>query len=371
MASVKLVGLRKIYDAAGRRHVAVGQLDLDIAEGEFVVLLGPSGCGKSTTLRMIAGLETVSGGQLFIGDRLVNDVPAKDRDIAMVFQNYALYPHMTAGENLAFALRLRKLPAPEIDRRVGDAARVLGIESLLDRRPRQLSGGERQRVALGRALVRQPQVFLFDEPLSNLDAKLRVQMRREIARLHEQLGTTMIYVTHDQVEAMTLGDRIAVLSGGELQQLGTPVDVYQRPHNTFVAGFIGTPAMNLIEGTIAAGSPPVFRAARDRVTLALPTRWSAPADRSSDAPVVLGVRPEELEIVPSGAHPPDGALLAARVELTEVLGGEALVHLSAGGIDLIARVPAPFPAARTELRVAVPSERLHLFDAATGLRIAP
>ncbi len=370
MASVKLVGLRKIYDAAGRRHVAVGDLDLDIAEGEFVVLLGPSGCGKSTTLRMIAGLETVSGGQLFIGGRLVNDVPAKDRDIAMVFQNYALYPHMTARENLAFALRLRKLPASEIERRVAAAAQVLGIEALLDRRPRQLSGGERQRVALGRALVRQPQVFLFDEPLSNLDAKLRVQMRREIARLHQELGTTMIYVTHDQVEAMTLGDRIAVLNRGDLQQLGTPVEVYQRPRNTFVAGFIGTPAMNLIEGTITAGAPPIFRAARDPFTVALPAQWS-PRTGAADARVVLGIRPEDVEIVPSGGHRSDGAPLAARVELTEVLGGEALIHLSTGGVDLIARVPAPFPAARTEVRVAVPSDRVHLFEAATGLRIAP
>jgi multiple sugar transport system ATP-binding protein len=246
MAGVKLVGIRKIYDEGGHRHVAVHDLDLDIADGEFVVLVGPSGCGKSTTLRMIAGLESISGEELRIGGRVVNQLPAKQRDIAMVFQNYALYPHMSAYDNMAFALELRKLPKPEIEQRVRDAARVLGIEALLGKRPRQMSGGERQRVALGGALVRQPQVFLFDEPLSNLDAKLRVQMRREIARLHRQLSTTMIYVTHDQVEAMTLGDRIVVLNRGEMQQVDTPTALYQRPRNTFVAGFIGSPPMNLI-----------------------------------------------------------------------------------------------------------------------------
>ncbi|MGH2708616.1 MAG: ABC transporter ATP-binding protein, partial [Actinomycetota bacterium] len=259
MAGVKLIGVRKIYEERGRPQVAVHDLDLEVGDGEFVVLVGPSGCGKSTTLRMIAGLESISAGELLIGGRVVNTVPAKERDIAMVFQNYALYPHMTAYENLAFALKLRKLPRGEIDRRVRDAAQVLGIEALLQRHPRQMSGGERQRVALGRALVRQPQVFLFDEPLSNLDAKLRVQMRREIARLHRQLGTTMIYVTHDQVEAMTLGDRIVVLNRGEMQQVDTPTALYERPRNTFVASFIGTPPMNLFEGEILDQSRPRFR----------------------------------------------------------------------------------------------------------------
>ena len=260
MASVKLSGIRKIYEDGARAQPAVHDLDLEIADGEFMVLVGPSGCGKSTTLRMIAGLEAISAGELSIGGRRVNELPAKDRDIAMVFQNYALYPHMTAYQNMAFALTLRKMPKAEVDGRVRDAARVLDIESLLDRRPRQMSGGERQRVALGRALVRKPQVFLFDEPLSNLDAKLRVQMRREIARLHQQLGTTMIYVTHDQVEAMTLGDRIAVLHRGRLQQVDTPAALYGRPTNTFVAGFIGTPPMNLIEGEVVGGGASEFRA---------------------------------------------------------------------------------------------------------------
>ncbi len=249
MANVRLEGVRKIYQDGG--HVAVHGVDLVVADGEFVVLVGPSGCGKSTTLRMIAGLESITAGRLFIGDRLVNDVPPKDRDIAMVFQNYALYPHMTVRENLAFALQLRKLPAAEIERRVQLAASTLGLDEVLDRKPRQLSGGQRQRVAVGRAIVREPAVFLFDEPLSNLDAKLRVQTRREIAKLHRDLGATMIYVTHDQVEAMTLGDRIVVMNAGRVQQVDTPLALYDRPANRFVAGFIGSPAMNFVEGTVS------------------------------------------------------------------------------------------------------------------------
>ena len=248
MADVRLTGLVKRYDGD---VLAVDSLDLEIRSGELVVLVGPSGCGKSTTLRMIAGLERITGGDLHIGDRLVNEVHPRDRDIAMVFQSYALYPHMTVRENMAFGLVLRKTPKDEINRRVQEAAKTLGLEGLLDRKPRALSGGQRQRVAMGRALVRQPQVFLFDEPLSNLDAKLRGQMRLEISRLHRQLGATMIYVTHDQVEAMTLADRIAILDQGRLQQFGTPMDVYKSPANRFVASFIGTPSMNMIEGTLA------------------------------------------------------------------------------------------------------------------------
>ncbi|MEO8578256.1 MAG: sn-glycerol-3-phosphate ABC transporter ATP-binding protein UgpC, partial [Gemmatimonadales bacterium] len=243
MARVRLEGIRKIYPGTPPA-VAVHSVDLDVADGEFVVLVGPSGCGKSTTLRMIAGLESISAGQLYIDDRIVNDVPPKDRDIAMVFQSYALYPHMTVRDNLAFALKLRGMPKPEIDQRVNSAAKTLGIDVFLDRTPKQLSGGQRQRVALGRAIVRQPKVFLFDEPLSNLDAQLRVQMRREIARLHHELSATMIYVTHDQVEAMTLGDRIVVMNKGHVQQIDTPMRLYDHPANKFVAGFIGSPAMN-------------------------------------------------------------------------------------------------------------------------------
>jgi multiple sugar transport system ATP-binding protein len=360
MASVELTGVRKIYEDRGGSHTAVKDLDLKIADGEFVVLVGPSGCGKSTTLRMIAGLETISGGELRIGARVVNDVPASERDIAMVFQNYALYPHMTARENMAFALKLRKLPREEVDRRVGDAAAILGIEPLLQRRPRQMSGGERQRVALGRAIVRQPQVFLFDEPLSNLDAKLRVQMRREIARLHQQLRTTMIYVTHDQVEAMTLGDRIVVLHQGAMQQVDTPAALYERPRNTFVAGFIGTPPMNLIEGRLQDGR---FETAG----FALSTSgWPASGRGTGGRAVVLGMRPEDLQATP-GTDP--AASFAARVELVELLGAEALVHVRAGQSEMTARMPSPVPATGSEIRLSVPPNRVHLFDAATGARI--
>jgi ABC-type sugar transport system ATPase subunit len=368
MASVKLVGIRKIYDEGGHRHVAVHDLDLDIADGEFVVLVGPSGCGKSTTLRMIAGLESISGGELYIGGRVVNQLPAKQRDIAMVFQNYALYPHMTAYDNMAFALELRKLPRSEIEQRVRDAARVLAIEALLAKRPRQMSGGERQRVALGRALVRQPQVFLFDEPLSNLDAKLRVQMRREIARLHRQLSTTMIYVTHDQVEAMTLGDRIVVMNRGEMQQVDTPTALYQRPRNTFVAGFIGSPPMNLIKGELAGGPNPRFQAQGADFELPLERGFAGAPTDGSRRPVVLGVRPEDLTVVLPGQLDGNRAIVA-RVELVELLGGEALVHLSSGSVELTARMPAPVSGADRELVLTIPPGRMHLFDGQTGERL--
>ncbi|MGH7581031.1 MAG: ABC transporter ATP-binding protein [Gemmatimonadales bacterium] len=367
MASVRLAGIRKIYDEGSRAHPAVHDLDLEIADGEFMVLVGPSGCGKSTTLRMVAGLESISAGELSIGGRRVNELPAKDRDIAMVFQNYALYPHMTAYDNMAFALTLRKLPRPEVDGRVRDAARVLGIESLLDRRPRQMSGGERQRVALGRALVRQPQVFLFDEPLSNLDAKLRVQMRREIARLHQQLGTTMIYVTHDQVEAMTLGDRIAVLHRGRLQQVDAPSALYNRPANTFVAGFIGTPPMNLVEGEIGGAAVPEFRAEGRAFSVPLGDRWRAALAGHAPAAVTLGIRPEDIRRA-DPATPPAG-MVRSRVELVELLGGEALVHVSTGGVELTARMPAPVPHAGSELDLLIPAERVHLFDPESGGRL--
>jgi multiple sugar transport system ATP-binding protein len=369
MAGVELVGIRKIYDEGGQRHVAVQDLNLEIADGEFVVLVGPSGCGKSTTLRMIAGLETISAGELRIGGRVVNQVPAKERDIAMVFQNYALYPHMTAYDNMAFALALRKLPRREIEQRVGDAARVLGIEPLLVKRPRQMSGGERQRVALGRALVRQPQVFLFDEPLSNLDAKLRVQMRREIARLHQELGTTMIYVTHDQVEAMTLGDRIVVMNRGEVQQVDSPTALYQRPRNTFVASFIGTPPMNLIEGELVEGESPRFRATGGVFELRLDRKAAPSTARGGTRQVVLGIRPEDLAVAAPARAGQDNDVIPARVELVEVLGGEALVHLSSGQLELTARLPAPFSSNVKELGLVVQVERIHLFDGETRERM--
>jgi len=292
MAQVRLQNIVKSYD--GQSNVVDG-IDLDIADGEFVVLVGPSGCGKSTTLRMIAGLEAITAGTITIGDRVVNDVAPKDRDIAMVFQSYALYPHMTVFKNMAFALKLRKTPAGEIDRRVRDAAEKLGITALLDRKPRALSGGQRQRVALGRAIVRDPACFLFDEPLSNLDAKLRAETRAELKQLHQHLSTTCVYVTHDQEEAMTLGDRVVVMSGGHIQQQGTPLDVYTNPSNRFVAGFIGMPAMNFIDGAIRRRDDGViFEGAG--VALPIPDELASAAQDKFDQPVVLGLRPEHLSL---------------------------------------------------------------------------
>ena len=367
MASVSLHGVRKIYEDGGRVQVAVHGIDLDIADGEFLVLVGPSGCGKTTTLRMIAGLESVSAGELRIGERVVNDMPPKLRDVAMVFQNYALYPHMTAQENMAFALVLRKLPKSEIDARVRAAAAILGIEELLGRRPRQMSGGQRQRVALGRAIVRQPQVFLFDEPLSNLDAKLRVQMRREIARLHRQLSATMVYVTHDQVEAMTLGDRIVVMSAGEVQQVGTPLEVYDLPRNTFVAGFIGSPPMNLITGSILQDGGMCFRANDGAFAVAVPERWHAALQRHEGAPVMFGIRPEHLRI----ADATDETGIAARLDLVEPMGSELYLSLRAGAHDLTARVsPRSLPPIGNSLTLTPDPEHFHFFDATSTLRLA-
>src|SRR5689334_11124883 len=287
MARVKLEGVRKIY-TEGAQQVAVDRVDLDVHDGEFVVLVGPSGCGKSTTLRMIAGLESISAGSVTIGERVVNDVPPKARDIAMVFQNYALYPHMSVRENLGFALKLRNMDASDIDRRVQSAAATLGLDQYLDRKPRQLSGGQRQRVALGRAIVRQPQAFLFDEPLSNLDAQMRVSMRREIARLHEELKATMIYVTHDQVEAMTLGDRIVVMSKGHVQQIDTPMNLYDHPKNRFVAGFIGSPGMNFIDGAITNGDRMQFVAEGNAFTVDMPPAAAGRLKGLENTPVTLG-----------------------------------------------------------------------------------
>jgi multiple sugar transport system ATP-binding protein len=370
MASVMLEGIRKIYEDRGRIHVAVHDVNLHIADGELVVLVGPSGCGKSTTLRMIAGLESITEGRLSIGGRVVNDVPAKDRDIAMVFQNYALYPHMTAYQNMAFALELRRVPRREIDARVREAAATLGIEELLDRRPRQMSGGQRQRVALGRAIVRKPQVFLFDEPLSNLDARLRVQMRREIARLHQQLGTTMVYVTHDQVEAMTLGDRIVVLNEGRVQQIDTPMALYERPRNTFVAEFIGSPPMNLLRGTIERDSEPRFRADGGAFTLALTPEWARALEPWIGREVILGARPEDVHVAGNGAPRDDQASARLRIDLVEPLGGETLLHASAPGHTLAARVPAGVrPPLGADMTLVFDREKLHFFDPDSGERV--
>ena len=370
MASVRLEEVQKIYSEKGRDHVAVHECSFTIADGEFVVLVGPSGCGKSTTLRMIAGLESISAGRLFIGERLVNDLPPKDRNIAMVFQSYALYPHMTVAQNLGFALKLQGLSASSVDTRVRQAAEMLGISHLIDRKPRQLSGGERQRVALGRALVRQPQVFLFDEPLSNLDAKLRVHMRREIARLHRQLGTTMIYVTHDQVEAMTLGERIVVLNGGRVQQIGTPLEIYQTPFNTFVAGFLGSPPMNLFHGEIDPAGGPRFLLRGGGPALALPAIWAASGSRPG--PAVLGIRPENVQLVTDDSRPEGEEGHPFRVEVVEPLGNETLLFARAGDQAVTARVgPGLAPKPGSEVHLVFRRDAIHLFDAESGLRLAP
>ncbi len=361
MAQVKLEGVRKVYDNG---FVAVHDASFEIADGEFVVLVGPSGCGKSTTLRMIAGLESVTAGQVWIGERVVNDVAPKDRDIAMVFQNYALYPHMTVRENLAFALRLRKLPREQVRGRVEHAAGLLELEPILDRRPAQLSGGQRQRVAVGRAIVREPAVFLFDEPLSNLDAKLRVQMRREISALHQRLAATMVYVTHDQTEAMTMGDRIVVMNAGHVQQIGTPMELYDHPANLFVAGFIGSPAMNFVRGTLTAGDAPHFHDGGFLDFPLPPARASALVDFQGTE-VVLGIRPEAVHVAGGPVRAQLPVPTTARLELIEPLGNETLLALRAetSGQPLVARVPPqPLPPAGTSLALELDAARMHFFD---------
>jgi multiple sugar transport system ATP-binding protein len=367
MARVTLDGVRKIYHE-GADHVAVERVDLDVADGEFVVLVGPSGCGKSTTLRMIAGLETISEGTVRIGDRVVNAVAPKARDIAMVFQNYALYPHMTVRENLGFALKLRDMSRAEIDTRVKEAAATLGLGDYLDRKPRQLSGGQRQRVALGRAIVRQPQVFLFDEPLSNLDAQMRVSMRREIARLHQELKVTMIYVTHDQVEAMTLGDRIVVMNKGHVMQIDTPLNLYERPTNKFVAGFIGNPAMNFANGTIESSVSPRFVAEGGEWEIGIPQSVSSRLGTARGRAITMGIRPEDVSVI---SGPQSGlATASARLDLVESLGNETFIYASAGRHDVTARVsPLKLPPLGSKITLAFDLEKAHFFDGISGERI--
>jgi multiple sugar transport system ATP-binding protein len=355
MAGVVLDGVSKTYPGGVQ---AVREVSISIADGEFVVLVGPSGCGKTTTLRMIAGLEDVTDGEIRIGDRVVNDVEPKDRDIAMVFQNYALYPHMTVYNNMAFGLKLRKMPRREIKKRVTEAAETLGIAPYLNRKPKALSGGQRQRVALGRAIVRDPQVFLFDEPLSNLDAMLRMQTRAELKRLHARLRATMIYVTHDQVEAMTMGDRIVVMLDGEVQQIATPTEIYARPVNKFVAGFIGSPPMNFIDGEVreARGA---LEFVSDGIALPIPAVHRALLDRYVKHDVILGLRPEDLT-AETAATP---GSIEALVEVVEPLGSETHVYARAGEKTLIARLDA-----RTDFRMGLPCslgvhmDRAHFFD---------
>jgi len=360
MPSVELQKLGKLY---GRGQKAVDGVDLHIRDGEFLVLVGPSGCGKSTVLRMVAGLEDISEGQVRIGDRVVNDVAPKDRDVAMVFQNYALYPHMSVFDNMAFGLRRRRLPEPEVKQKVEETAEVLGLSGYLQRRPRELSGGERQRVALGRAMVRKPQVFLFDEPLSNLDAKLRVQMRAEIKRLHQRVGATMIYVTHDQVEAMTLGDRIAVMRKGRLQQCADPFALYTTPANQFVAGFIGSPPINFFTATVAADGS-ALETNGVRIALAGAAREAVAGQRGGT--VTVGVRPEDLHLEAR----PGGAAIPATAEVREPLGNETLVHWTSPAGELVSRVPGQVaPGVGERATLHCPLEKLHLFDPASELSL--
>ena len=357
MATIDLVQVRKTY---ANGVDAVKGIDLAVADGELIVLLGPSGCGKSTLLRMVAGLEAITGGEVRIGGARVNDKEPAARDIAMVFQNYALYPHMRVYDNMAYGLRNRRMPKAEIDRRVRAAAETLGLAELLDRRPRQLSGGQRQRVAMGRAIVREPKAFLFDEPLSNLDAKLRGQVRVEIKRLQRRLATTSLYVTHDQVEAMTLADRLVVMNQGAAEQIGTPDEVYSKPASLFVAGFIGSPAMNIVDGTVEAGGAQVRLGGAGGPALALDRSAGTAAGRT----LKVGLRPEHLFASPGGP-------LAFSIELVENLGADALLYGKVpGGAALVARADggAPHKAGDT-LRLDVAPRHVHLFDAATGRRI--
>jgi len=361
MAQVTLHNLVKKFS---EDVVAVNNVNLEIEDKEFVVLVGPSGCGKTTTLRMVAGLEDISAGEIYIGDRMVNDVPPKDRNIAMVFQNYALYPHMTVYKNMAFSLKLRRTPKDEIERRVKAAADILGIGDLLDRKPKQLSGGQRQRVAVGRAIVRQPEVFLFDEPLSNLDAKLRVNMRAELIKLHERLDATMLYVTHDQVEAMTMGDRIVVMRNGFIQQVGPPMEVYNQPQNQFVAGFIGSPPMNFFDARLVADNGGLAVDLQG-MRLPLPLQKAKSAEAYTNKPVVFGIRPEDV----LSATEKKSAYLAplrATVEVLEPLGAEIILELACQGYVFTARMD---PQMRAKMHDEIPlcfdMERVHLFDTQT------
>ncbi|HZT86473.1 MAG TPA: sn-glycerol-3-phosphate ABC transporter ATP-binding protein UgpC [Stellaceae bacterium] len=363
MAQVTIRQLNKKFDEV---H-AVKDVNLDIRDREFVVLVGPSGCGKTTTLRMVAGLESISSGRIMIDETVVNDLPPMDRDIAMVFQNYALYPHMSVYDNMAFGLKMRKFDKGEIGRRVQEAAEILGIQDYLKRKPRQLSGGQRQRVALGRAIVRHPRVFLFDEPLSNLDAKLRVQMRVELKKLHERLGTTAIYVTHDQVEAMTLGDRVVVMRDGWVQQVGEPLELYNQPANRFVAGFIGSPAMNFATVQIRQENGGLW-AQSEGIRIKVPGEAVRRVGAYAGKTVEIGVRPEDLRVA-NGADPADYTV-DATVEVIEKLGSEILLDVAVGGATMVAAVePTVTAKVHDKLRLALNPDRLHFFDSETEAAI--
>ncbi len=374
MASLSLRGIYKKYPGG---VVAASDINLEIRDKEFIILVGPSGCGKSTTLRMIAGLEEISEGELYIGDRLVNDIAPKDRDIAMVFQNYALYPHMTVFENMAFGLKLRKVPKDEIARKVEEAARILDLSHLLDRKPKAMSGGQRQRVALGRAIVRSPKVFLLDEPLSNLDAKLRAQMRTEISKLHKKLGTTFIYVTHDQTEAMTMGDRIVVMKDGFIQQIDTPQALYENPVNKFVAGFLGSPQMNFIDAVLKKnenkqyyvefGSEDTRSSRGVKYQIIIPEGKAVPElEKYVDREVTLGVRPESVHDEEMFLSTATTGVIECDVEITELMGAETFLYLDCEGISITARVsPRTTAKPQDHIKVAIDPNKIHLFDKET------
>ena len=365
MAQVALRNIVKTFD----KTPAVQGIDLDIADREFIVLVGPSGCGKSTTLRMIAGLEEATSGEIYIGDQLVNDVPPKDRDIAMVFQNYALYPHMTVFENMSFGLRLKKFPKPEIRERVQNAARILDITDLLDRRPKQLSGGQRQRVAMGRAIVRNPKVFLFDEPLSNLDAKLRVQMRTEIKKIHQTVTTTTVYVTHDQVEAMTLADRVVIMNGGRIDQIGTPHEVYHKPRTQFVAGFIGSPTMNFLPCRLVENGAGLTVRLSDWLALPVPASREARYRPRVGHELIFGLRPEHIR-EGRGDVPPGMAAFEARLDVVEPMGMETMVYFLVDGVEVCGRVdPAAAGTMGEPMRLVADLNQMHLIDPRTELVI--
>ena len=359
MANITFKNVVKTY---GNNNTVIPDLNLEIRDKEFIVLVGPSGCGKSTTLRMIAGLEEVTAGDLYIGEKRVNDVPPKDRDIAMVFQSYALYPHMTVYKNMAFALEMRKTPKDEIDRKVREAAHILGLEEYLSRKPKELSGGQRQRVALGRAMVRDPAVFLLDEPLSNLDAKLRTEMRSQISALHKRLQTTFVYVTHDQTEAMTMGDRIVVMKDGVIQQVDTPQNLYNNPCNKFVAGFIGSPQMNFLEAAVKKeGEDFALIFGDHRIHVRKPELASYVGKK-----VIFGIRPEDIHAEESFLSMSEGSNIQAKVNLAEMMGFEIYLYLTCSGQRIVARVPSRTGIrADDEVRLALDTNKIHIFDSET------
>jgi len=365
MAEVKLVNVSKIYEGNNK---AVKNVNIEIKDKEFVVLVGPSGCGKSTTLRMIAGLEDISEGDLFIDGVRVNDISPKDRDIAMVFQNYALYPHMTVFENMAFGLKLRKFSKDEIKQRVNQAANILGIEEYLERKPKALSGGQRQRVAVGRAIVRKPKVFLFDEPLSNLDAKLRVQMRTEISKLHRTLEATMVYVTHDQTEAMTMGDRIVIMKDGIVHQVDTPLNLYNNPDNKFVAGFIGSPSMNFVNGSIVKENGLIFISHDNKFRLSIPVTHESKLINYVNKKIIVGIRPENIAEKP--ANDKNFEMNEVLLEVVEPMGNEIFIYFNISKVQFVARIsPVVKPSPGEKINLFFDKSKLHFFDADSEIAI--